>query len=106
MKKKYKHYSLYFDNAESSTKTRPIDAFLKAPILAFGCCGETIHRRGGGVGAEEVGTRKKTYLGWGTTTQPHTIAGNLMLVSLVVVVLLLLNAHGQQLRSCWDGQLT
>ena len=24
----------------------------------------------------------------------------------VVVVVLLLNVHGQQLRSCWDGQLT
>ena len=23
-----------------------------------------------------------------------------------VVVVLLLNVHGQQLRSCWDGQLT
>ena len=24
----------------------------------------------------------------------------------LVVVVLLLNVHGQQLRSCWDGQLT
>ena len=27
-------------------------------------------------------------------------------IPIVVVVVLLLNVHGQQLRSCWDGQLT
>ena len=31
---------------------------------------------------------------------------SIALLYVVVVVVLLLNVHGQQLRSCWDGQLT